>query len=137
MDTVIIRTISHKDQRYPTAGDWITKEEGGPEDEVSILVSAVDDPRMEFLIAVHELVEWFLCKEHAIRSENVTNFDAWFEEHKNEMAEHGLNEPGESLTAPYYHEHRFASVIERVIAHELNVDWREYERELDKLDNNI
>lgn len=133
MDTVVIRTIPHEEQRYPTAGDWITEEEGEEKGTVDLRVSKLPDERLEFLVAIHELIEWFLCKEHTVHAKNVTNFDTWFEEHKNEMAEHGLEEPGDSPQAPYYNEHRFASAIERLLAHELNVDWREYEQAIDKL----
>ena len=46
-----------------------------------------------------------------------------------------LDEPGDTLQAPYHKEHMFAEKIERSVADELGVDWKEYSELTAKLDN--
>jgi hypothetical protein len=133
MEKITIQTIPHSEQRYPTVGDWITEEEGSAPGTVEIKVSSLEDDRMEFLIALHELIEWFLAKEHSVPAKAVTAFDEWFEADREPWQAIGILEPGDAPTCPVYNEHRFASAIERLLAHELNVDWREYERAVNTL----
>jgi hypothetical protein len=43
------------------------------------------------------------------------------------------DEPGDEPTAPYVKEHCIATGIERIMAAELDVSWKDYEAELSKL----
>ena len=123
MDYINIVVVSPNDHRYRTAGDWQWEQNMSGE-KLHILVSEMDDERYEFLVALHELVEAFLCRYNGIPEEAVTEFD----KHNPE-----LDEPGESPMAPYYKEHMRASIIERIMAQFLDVDWLKYEDVLDSL----
>ncbi len=116
---IVIDTVDHANQRYPTAGDWII---GG--DSVHIVVSRLDDPDMEFLVAVHELVEAWLCDKRGIPEPDVMAFDV---DHGGEADPGGLSE------APYHKEHMFAETIERLLANELGVDWNVYTAKVEAL----
>ncbi len=61
MIEIAIVTIPQDQQRYFTAGDWFTEEF-----KTKIRVSDLDNARFEFLIALHELVEMFLCHDWGI-----------------------------------------------------------------------
>lgn len=120
---ITIQTIRHDKHRYPTVGDYWKE---GSCDFVQI--SSMGDRRHEFLVAIHELIEMFLTEQRGISEPNqIKPFDEWFEE--NDLP----GEPGDHPDAPYRREHRFAENIERQIAHELGVDWNEYEKIVDAL----
>jgi len=98
---IVIETVDH--QRYPTAGDWQLKPDG-----LHIFVSRMSDQRYEFLVGMHEAIEAYLCKQAGISQV----------------------EPGEDPNAPYHKEHKFASRVERMLAGQLGVNWRAYDREV-------
>ena len=77
------------------------------------------------MVAVHGLVEALLCKAHRVTTEAV---DAWDMGPGKE-----LEEPGDDPRAPYHREHEFASCVERLLAHEFDIEWNGYEDPLDAL----
>lgn len=123
---VKIEIIPHDQQRYPTVGDWFFDENG----DLTIKVSKLSDWRREMLIAVHELAEVLICKQQGITQESVDAFDKEYEANR---TEDNLNEPGDEPTAPYVKQHCIATGIERILAAELGVSWKEYEEELEQL----
>jgi hypothetical protein len=120
---IYIDTIPHAEQRYPTVGDyWNELLPGGtPKTEVRISDMANED--YEFLVALHELVEQHLCKMRGISVETIDAFDIQFEAVRQPES---FDEPGDALNAPYHKEHVFATWIERLVAHEMGVDWDAY-----------
>lgn len=123
--TIDIKTIPHAEQRYPTCGDWWDDEAG-----THFRISDLGNPTWEFLIAVHEFIEWFLCKAQGVSQESVDEFDKQWEA----VREPGnVDEPGNSPKAPYYEQHRIASVIEHMLAIVLGVDWDEYDKAINAL----
>ena len=120
MIDITITTIPQDQQRYDTQGDWFSDKPW----HVSIRVSDLDDSRYELLVIMHELVEMFLCLERGISEKAVDDFDLNWE---------GDGEPGEHPTCPYFKEHQFATNIERLMAHELGVDWQSYNKRLDEI----
>lgn len=135
-----IKTIPHKAQIYPTVGDWTYKDEQvetnfmgaatGKGLALTVMVSEMGRNDYEFLVAVHELIEAYLCWKCGITDQQVTNFDEWFE---HERAVGNTDEPGDAVNAPYRHEHFFATTVERMLAHELGVDWQAYEKRIENL----
>ena len=121
-----IQVIPHKDQRYPTVGDWFY-DRGG---DLVIRVSRLSDWRREMLVAIHELTEVLLCKHDGVSQEAVDAFDIAFEERRPEGNE---DEPGDEPSAPYVKQHCIATGVERILAAHLGVSWKEYEEELSKL----
>jgi hypothetical protein len=123
---IIIETIPHSEQRYPTVGDWTFINE----DNISIRISNMNNWKYEFLVAFHELIEVMLCKDRNIDQKVVDNFDIEYEANR---MENDFSEPGDSPSAPYNKEHAFATKMERKMAKELNVDWREYDAKVSSL----
>lgn len=134
---IIIETIPHSSQRYPTVGDWWFQEEPvyiettppgnremvGKQLELHIRVSDMGDWKKEALIAIHELAEVCMCKSSGISQEDVDDFDMDYEEHRQEE---DVTEPGDLPDAPYHRQHVVATAIERIVAGEMNVDWNQY-----------
>jgi len=124
-----IQTIAPEKQRYATLGDWfhvkLCYQHPGdePDARTVIRVSELGDERYEFLIAFHELVEMMLCKQRGISAEEVDKFDRSWQ---------GDGEPGDDPASPYFREHQFAFMLERIMAHELEVNWVEYNRTCDE-----
>jgi hypothetical protein len=123
---IVIETIPHEQQAYPTVGDWRFDADG----TLQIKVSKLSDPRYEALIAVHELVEVLICKHEGIETETVDKFDKEFEAKR---GPDNFDEPGDESTAPYAKQHCIATGVERILAAELGVSWKIYEEELEKL----
>lgn len=128
---IIIETIEHTEQRYPTVGDWFYEPgDGGAEETLRIKVSALSNWRLEALIAVHELVEVLLCRHAGVTQEEVDKFDKEFEAKRQPDDE---REPGDQPDAPYQREHCLATGVERMLAAELDINWSDYEEELSAL----
>ena len=117
-----ISQVPHKKQRYETVGDWI------PGKPAQIRVSRMKDPRYVFLVALHEMIEYELCKAHGITDSEVVAFDVNFEAERR-MSLHPVDaEPGDHPKAPYKSEHIFATMVERMVAQKLGVSWSDYEK---------
>ena len=117
---ITIETIAHKDQRYPTVGDWQWDASGN----LKISVSDMGDWRYEALVALHELAEVLICKHDGVNQADVDRFDMDYEEHRMEGDD---SEPGDSPEAPYNRQHCIATGIERIMAAELGVGWKAYD----------
>lgn len=100
---------------YPTCGNWWTDKDG----VIQVRVSRLGDERYEFLIALHEMIECYLCRYRGINEDTVTAFD---------LNHPDSPEPGCEINAPYHKEHMFADLIERLTAFELGIDWGVYEQ---------
>ncbi len=86
------------------------------------------DERYVFLVALHELVEYELCRMKGIGDHQVVAFDRRFEKERLVGLHEVWEEPGDDPRAPYGKEHRFATMIERLVAQKLAVKWPEYEK---------
>lgn len=118
---IVIRTLPHSQQRYDTCGDWFN--EAGT---LCVMVSQLGNQREELLVAIHELVEAVLCIQKGISVEAVDSWDLEF---------NGQGEPGDHPAAPYHRQHQIATIIERLLAMEMGVDWKTYEDHIDQLSN--
>lgn len=106
--------------RYPTVGDWT--------DDGQITVADTENDRYNFLIGLHELVEWYLCHEKGITDDEVTKFDKAYEEERAQGLHSPEDEPGHDERAPYRDAHFFAECIERLTAQKLGVEWDQYNK---------
>ena len=118
-----IRTIPHKGHRYETVGDYFAR--GGV---LHVEVSDVQNEDYEFLVALHELIEERLTRKRGITEKAITDFDVKYEKARLAANPDCQDEPGNHPKSPYKREHRFAETIERLVAHELGVDWSEYDK---------
>ena len=113
-----IKTVPHKEQPYDTLGYYV-----GHERLRFVQVSELNNPKYEFLIAIHELIEQALCLDRHIYDAAITKFDLEFK---------GDGEPGDDLNAPYHKEHVYASAVEYSLCKELGIDPKEYDAFLNK-----
>lgn len=119
---IIIETIDPDKCRYAahgvdTLGDWFLDDEGSLHIQIAPISEFPNDDQdvmcdSGFLIALHELIEAKLCLSRGITQQSVDTFDFGFA---------GFHEPGDDANAPYRREHRFACVIEHLMAHELGM----------------
>ena len=99
-----IRFIPYEAQRYDTCGDWWCEGE-----TLHIRASETEETPSAFLVALHELVESWLCRDLGITEEEVDRWDAAF-------GDQGELEPGDDPAAPYHRQHRQAMLIEHLMA---------------------
>ena len=125
---VEIKSIPHKRHRYPGAGDYWDEK-----DWKIIRVSEMEDPRYEVLVALHEFVESFLCDLRGIFEQEITRFDVMFEEERENGFHFDREEPGNDKRCPYRREHRWATRIERLMAWQMKVSWKEYSEAVNAL----
>ncbi len=118
----VVSQVPHRRQRYDTVGDWI------PGEPVRIHVSKMKDERYVFLVALHELIEYELCRMNGITDREVAEFDTIFENERRARLHSLEAEPGNDPRAPYRDEHGFATMIERMVAQKMGVSWPAYER---------
>jgi hypothetical protein len=121
---VLIETIDHSQQRYPTVGDWQIDKAGN----LHITVSKMRDQRYEFLVGMHEVIEAYLALHAGVSPEAVDKFDEAYEARRKPGDD---SEPGDDPRAPYHQQHVFAEKIERLLARELGVDWSAYSKEVE------
>ena len=118
----MISQVPHRKQRYDTVGDWI------PGSPVKIRVSKMKDERYVFLVALHELIEYELCRMNGITDSKVVEFDLSFEKERRARLHSIEAEPGDDPRAPYRDEHGFATFVERMVAQKMGVSWSDYEK---------
>lgn len=123
---IIIETINHADQAYPTVGNYWMDEDG----VMQIRVSKLNNPFYEGMIAVHELVEWLLCIKAGIPEKEITDFDLKFEA---ERKEGNFDEPGFEINAPYYRQHCFATSVELGMCAMAGEDFKLYDKTVNEL----
>lgn len=128
---ILIESIPHEAQRYPTVGDWFYVEEPGTGEKIlKIRISRMSDPRMMEASAIHELFEALACNHAGVTQESVDQFDTKYEEDR-KAGLHGENdEPGDDPTAPYAVQHGYASAVERTYATAVGLDWNKYANEV-------
>lgn len=116
-----IASCAQRAQRYETVGDWY-------DTNLETMITATQLPTEDhtFLIAVHELIECYLCKKANVTQEQVDKWDETFEGFSGQ-------EPGDHPKAPYRLQHQAAESIERHLAQILGVDWSLYQREIDRV----
>lgn len=129
-----VRTIPHRFQAYPTVGNWQWVSRGLFKPKLLVIfVSELGSQDYEICVAVHEYIEAVLCRWRRISAESVDAFDLMFEREREDGLHAAEDEPGDSPKAPYRREHRFATVVEQMLAKELDVDWQVYERSVEAL----
>lgn len=122
---IIIKSIPHKEHRYPTCGDWWF-EDG----TLQIRVSEELPEKSQELVVLHELAEVFMCKANGVTQEQVDQFDMNFEANRHPDDE---SEPGDHPDAPYKDQHGLATAIERIAATQMGVNWLDHEHDIEHL----
>jgi hypothetical protein len=97
--------------RYSTCGDW----EWLPGDHLKVTVPDYGSQEdSAFLVALHEMVEAWLCKKAGILESDVSKWDIDHPE---------LEEPGDHEDAPYHEQHKVATEIEKMVAAAMKKNW--------------
>lgn len=125
MKEISVKTILHSEQRYPTCGDYFDLG-----DKLQICVSSMENSDYEFLVAIHEMIEWYLSQKNGITNEQIDEFDKKFEDTRETNK---VDEPGNDKRAPYYLDHQAATSIEMIVALLLKVDWNDYDKTVKEL----
>jgi len=113
---VEIKTVDPAAMRYPTAGDW----EWLPDGALMLKVPEYGGRDTSvLLVAIHEMIEAYLCKRDGVTDEQVTRFDI-----ENPL----LEEPGDHPGAPYHRQHAIAMAIERECALAMGAKWDEHDK---------
>src|SRR5947209_105995 len=127
---IVVKTIPHSEQRYPTCGDYWDD----PDGTQHIRVSDMHNVEYEFLVAFHELIEKELARIRGISEQAISKFDIMYEQERAE-GHHGKgDEPGMDSRAPYHKEHLFATQLEMALAKEMGVEWSTYNQAVENLD---
>ena len=121
---ITIEFVNHESQRYNTVGDYVIY----PNGEIVIRVSKTGNADYNCLIALHEYIEVLLTQKRGISEESIAKFDIKFE---GKRKKGNTDEPGDF--GHYKKEHRFAENLERLLAHELGVDWTKYDKKINSL----
>jgi hypothetical protein len=96
-------------------------------DMVQVRVVDMGNPDYEFLIALHEMIEEWLCFKRKIQERDIQKFDQQFDH------DGKTGEPGDDRNAPYYNEHQFATAIEKLMCNELKIKWCDYDEAVEGL----
>ena len=121
-----IKTIPHSRQRYETVGDYWLDRKGVLQIRVSNMKSEIS----EQLVAIHELVEFVMCKWRELDIKEIDKFDKEFEAKRKKG---NTDEPGFDPKAPYRNEHAMATAVELMICSKLGIPWKEYEAKVNSL----
>lgn len=141
MKTIVLESIKHSEQEYATVGDYLELD-----NEIRIVVSDMDDDKLEWLVAIHELCEVMLMKHAGIPLQASTDYDVAFEaarELGSESVENGIQtkpgftfrgrwyspdaEPGDAPDCPYREQHNYATAVERMMCAAMGIPWAYYE----------
>lgn len=115
-----IQSVPHPKQRYNTPGDYFVDSEG----VMNIVVSEFGNENSEMAVAIHELVESYLCRKAGISIEEIDAWDMAFED-RPDADEYA--EPGDHPDAPYHKQHKFALELEKRFILECGEDWDEHD----------
>lgn len=118
--SVKIETVSPKEMRYRTVGDWFFTGPGC----LTIQVADTKNWVYNMLVAVHELIEVICCQIEGVTEKQIDKFD---------LAHQDDEDPGTHPKAPYHDEHVTAMGIEMILAARAGVKWRVYEDALNRI----
>lgn len=121
MKRIVIEFVPQHKQRIPgQVGDY-----GETEHNIWFRITAFPEkPMYSVAILLHEIHEFYRCKQDGVNVEDIDAFD---------LAHPELDDPGFSPDAPYNRQHREADVLERACLAMAGESWTEYETAIKKL----
>lgn len=87
------------------------------------------------LILIHELVEQTLIEVKGLKEKDIDDWDVMFERLLNEGKVPEDAEPGAYPGCPYWHEHMFADLVERMMLNHLGMNYDQYNQHILNLNN--
>lgn len=124
-----VRTIPHVFQVYNTCGNYEWTEDG----MLVVFISDMNNEQYTFLVAIHEIIEAYLCKKRGITIDSINKFDEQFEKDRITYQWGNDVEPGHDKKAPYLKEHVFAENVEKQLAKQSRIDWERYAKTVNDL----
>jgi hypothetical protein len=122
--TIVIQSTRQSKIRSFQSGDWWSHDH----DEFTIHVLETMSPESQLAVAIHELVEAYLCRKHGVTDEMVCAFDDKYEAEREQGKHKDNDEPGDDPAAPYRQEHMMATHVERAVCHAIGLSWQEHEQ---------
>lgn len=119
-----IHSAPEKMIRSSQSGDWRYNYQS----HFNILVSDQLKEPSQLAVAIHELVEAYLCRDAGIPEKEVCDFDDRYEKERKEGRHPQEHEPGDDPEAPYREQHMAATHVERAVCHALGLNWTEHEQ---------
>ena len=117
LEVIFIAITGPECIRNSGVGDWM--EQGN---ELRIIRALRMDNLMDtYAVAIHEMVEQFLCARDGVSDEVVTAFDAAWDN------EDEYDEEGDDPTAPYHAQHLAAKAVERRFVEACGDTWEAYD----------
>lgn len=116
---IVIHSVPQHRIRAEQAGDWWLF---GP-NAITIHVLDTLSPESQFAVAIHELVEAYLCRKDGVNDEDVSSFDYRYEAERKEGKHGPEDEPGDDPRSPYRKQHSAATFVERAICHAIGLTW--------------
>lgn len=131
---IVIESIPHASQRYPTCGDWFLDEQG----DMQIKVSEEMGEDSCFLVGLHEMFEAKVALKRGVTVKQVDDFDIEYEKaHRKGGALDGErldeSEPGDDPKCPVFVEHGLATAIEQIACVMMGIPWHEHNGSVEKL----
>ena len=131
MSTIaILKTAPMKRIRNNQAGDWKVGK------HIVAISAKMDCSESELAIAIHELIEAWICRKQGITDEQVTAFDAMFENERNRGQHNLFDEAGDDVRAPYFDAHQRATSVENEVCSALKLTWSQHESNVNSLFEN-
>jgi hypothetical protein len=131
MKGIAVAFLPHRQLRsYPDCGDWQIREGGEP---AIITVAQTGSDVSDMAVALHELIESFLCWKHGVREEAVTDFDRLFFAEQQAGMHAPDAEPGHDPRAPYREWHLAAERFEREFVLQAGSTWDQHCENVNRL----
>jgi hypothetical protein len=115
---ITITQVEDAEFRYDTLGDWQYEEQHG--DVVARIVVpkfGADTNYAAWLIAIHEIVELFLCVRAGVTQGEADEFHA---------SHADSDEYGDEPDCPYHDQHQIADAVEKLLCGAIGVSWKDY-----------
>lgn len=115
---ITITQIDDTEFRYDALGDWQYEDEHG-EVNAQIVVPKFggDTNYAAWLIAIHEMVELFLCVRQGVTQRQADEFHA---------SHADSDEYGDEVDCPYHDQHQIADAVEKLLCGVIGVSWKDY-----------
>ena len=123
-----LKTAPFNQLRNAQCGDWRIRR-----GTIEALSAYMSDERSELAVAIHELIEAWLCRRDMGKDADaqVTAFDALFEEERARGLHRADAENGDDPRAPYQRQHQSATAVERAVCSALGLSWSQHTRNVE------
>ena len=126
MNRIIIDFVPHQQQRYNTPGDYFYDKNFDNGELLKVVISKLDDPYLEELVAIHEMIEEMLTRKFGITEQQIMDFDLKYEKEREQGLHEPEDEPGFDKDSPYWKWHQVSTSIEMLLCALLDVNWEQY-----------